>query len=271
MNKILVPTDFSDNAYNALEYAINLSKKTGAEILVFNAFHMPASNTNVMIDISDVLKEGVEENLKTLTTKVAQQYPEIELETKCAYGLPDMMIPTVAKEEKVDLVVMGTKGESGLKTALFGSVTIHSIQHSTIPLLVVPENAKFSDFKEIVLAADYITEEKQMKLDVLRELTTTFGANIDVVSVLKDLSTAPLLDGADEESANQTFAGLKASYTYVENSSIEEGINDFAASNNADMLVMIAHNYNWLKKIFHRSVTKKMVLHSKTPLLIIQE
>ena len=140
LKTILIPTDFSDNAHKAVKYAIPLAVKTGAKIIFFNTYFVPTYIEDVPLDAvtEQNLKQEAAESLEVFKKELVQPIGDINTECVIRTGNAATEIAAFAKENKVDLIVMGTKGSTGISEYVFGSNTEDVIEKTDIPVLAIP-------------------------------------------------------------------------------------------------------------------------------------
>lgn len=273
MKTVLLPTDFSPNASHAIQYAFTLFNKGQRKMILLNSYEPPRP-TGMLINIDDIVKK---ETLNDLREEKELQLAKLNgdaalLTTLAQRGALDEALEAAVKQENADLIVMGTKGASGLKEILVGSNTSKVIKSSIAPVLAVPEEAPNAAPKKIVLAADYERLEDLNCLQPLKDIAQASGASIMIVNVShkKDGETHfnPVIE---KLSLNEFFKDIDHSYHFVESESVEKGLNDFILENGADMLAMIPGRNNFFDSIFHKSITNKMVLHTQIPLLALKK
>ncbi|HXU27994.1 MAG TPA: universal stress protein [Bacteroidia bacterium] len=275
MKTILVPTDFSKNAENALHYAINLAEKTHAKIILLHSFHIDYTNAYVPPNIVEKEIEEAKVNsnkqLKILYNKVSH-HAKHPIECVSSQNLAVDAILNAVKDHDVDLIVMGTAGATGmLGRQIFGTNSSRVIEKAPCPVIAVPENNLHPDIKTIVYATTYLNSD----IDCLQNLVSTaklFDANIQVVHV--SLLTE---DGEHEKKRMEKFKQIvtksiayeKMTFKTLLGHSIEERLERYMEERkDVDMLVMSAHYRNLMDKLFGKSITKVMALYLKTPLMI---
>jgi len=157
IKQILVPTDFSDNAQNALDYAIDLAKQTSAKL---HLLHTPVIPTYLLMDLS--YSPGPEAITRILNEaqdaldKQAKRVEEAGIEHFSAIreGTVHEVIRDYAREHDVDLVVVGTHGRSGVSRLMYGSVTERVVKTVHTPIIVVPPGAG-QPARSIVICYDF--------------------------------------------------------------------------------------------------------------------
>ncbi|MDP3555982.1 MAG: universal stress protein [Bacteroidota bacterium] len=272
MKTILVPTDFSKNADNALEYAIEIAKKEKANILLLHAFHITYIYPDVPIQYASEeiheAEEAANKKLKKLCSKVISD-GEITCESICKQGMVVHTILEITKKKKVDLIVMGTKGASGIKEFLFGSNTARVIEKSKRPVIAVPEKAAFSPIKNITYASDY--ESNDIKsLTKLVDIARLFGAKITVLHVYYKKFSSDEEDKYMNRFKNKVKSKIqytKIGYKIIYGNSVFEALEKHVQNDSPDLLSMSTHERGILDKIFGASLTKAMAYHSKVPLM----
>jgi nucleotide-binding universal stress UspA family protein len=283
MQKILVPTDYSNDAKNAAIYALEIAAKTNSEIIFLHTYHVPVfDNESNAYESYKIILENIEkeeeQKMKVFLDDLKEfengKFKSIDISSQVKLGFLKDIILEIAQNEKVDLIVMGTRGASGIKKALIGSNTSNLINESNIPVLAVPENSVFKGLDRIVFACDYDLTENENKLYLLTELALLFGSEILIFNVVDDQEKLPSFDHALQGlKIENILRGAAHSYHFAnkDNRDISEIIDDFLVQQKADMLVTIPKRLDFINSLFHKSLTKEMVCHSKIPLLALPE
>jgi nucleotide-binding universal stress UspA family protein len=275
MNTILVPTDFSKNAKNALDYAIGLANVTSSKLILFHVYQFPALTS----EIPDMLSEAEIERLLVRELKKLERYIHTtstkKLTVEYAYkrGFPVEEIRLCSERNKADLIVMGLHGSGFLKEKLIGSVSTVLITNSRCPVMIINQNVKFRNLKNIALAFDYSEIKNKTTLLLLNQFIQLFKSHIFIFNVVKSelqavSSISKVVDGMK---LAQALEKGEHSFHYSENEDILEGINKFVLEKKIDMVVMIPHKHSPLHNLFHESETKKMAFHTRIPLLTLNE
>ena len=275
MKKLLIPTDFSLGALKAIEYGIELAKEFKSEIFICHAFELPAQGINVLIDISAELQKNAQEDLQKLKSKLDERglSKGISIEYLAMLGELNDVIETVGKQKEIDLVLMGTKGESDLASKLFGTNTVSAIKNCSLPLLVIPSGAVYKPVKNIAFAIDYLKPARENVLEPLRQLALHFNSNIKMLNVHTDGEIGEFISSVKDMQNwySEKLEGINLDYVFVENYLIENGIFEFILHNPVDMLTMITKKHSFFDKIFRKSISEELALHSTIPLLTLHE
>lgn len=274
MKTILVPTDFSDNANNAINYAVEIAQLSKSKLILFHAFHIPTVPSDVpfVMPLDEIEKDSLE-GLKKIKDKILKSHGKelkIECETKLGFAVDE--INDTIKEKKIDLVVMGMRGAGYLSEKLIGSITTTLIRKANCPVLAINENVKFKNIKKIVLAYDYEKINNKSILDPLKEFVKLFTSHLYVLNVTRELqvvsASKKTISGSQLE---HSLEGLNHSFNFIENGNIADGINEFVDENNVDMIVMIPRKHTLLETILQERNTKRMAFHTHIPLLALHE
>lgn len=185
---ILVPTDFSANADRALQYAVDVAKRSGATV---HLVYVPAIPTYPLMDAAlAVTPDGIrqifaeaQESLDALATKHCGD----EVRWECAVCEPPVhhAINEYASQNAIDLIVMGTHGRAGISKVVFGSVTARALRTARTPMIVVPPQGGAPP-TSIVVAYDF-SEPARQAADVARKLQDLFHARVCMVHAYLDV------------------------------------------------------------------------------------
>lgn len=271
ISQILVLTDFSKTAENALVYALKLSEKAKAKVHVLHVDQLavmdipyPAGNYTELLKVH---KKQAENNLTKLKQRMRLKSP-VKFETAFSSGFLLEETEAYVRLHKVDLLVMGTSGKSRLEEILIGSNTSAAVRRIETPILVVPVQAKYKHLRKILYASDY-TETDFPGIARLFYFAELFDAELTVLHVRSELDKYIKKSSAFFRRGKEAFSYKKLKTARISNQNIMEGINQYAESTKADMLILSKHHRKFFERIFHRSLSKRMVFHAKVPLLIL--
>jgi nucleotide-binding universal stress UspA family protein len=272
MKTILFPTDFSDNANNALEVAMEIAERSKANLVLFNAFWVPVYQFDNPAEITVKEKRFRNtslEELKELEKMMKAAHPNLNTEVKTKNGFTADAITDIAEEAQADLIVMGTAGASGLKEKIMGSNTVDVINKATRPVLAVPTKCSTANFDKIAFASNYEKDEPE-EIAFLVKIAKLFNSEIVIVHVGNDdfnigESDQVLLSRLKTEViVNTHYPKLK--YEVLKGNVVEE-LDDFISKTNVGLISMVTSKKHFLSKIFTKSYTQKMAFHSHIPLL----
>jgi nucleotide-binding universal stress UspA family protein len=278
MQKILVPTDFSEYAGNAVDFAVQTAKILPAEITLLHSYEI---NSSLYTDYMGVNKEynqtilnEAKEKLDTLKKDIKEKKGMVVDISISTQSLQDAIIKST-EEKKFDLIVMGTLGASGIKEKLWGSRTATTIGKSKIPVMVVPEAYEWKKPQQILFATNQFEKDPDI-LDPIFELAGLYMANVRVAVFTDedDDKAGTFVDHKRKISEYETF--LKENYSegtltsaHLYGEKFEETLQDFIKENEVDMLVMVTYPHKFWSRIFNPSRTKRMSYQTRVPLLAI--
>jgi nucleotide-binding universal stress UspA family protein len=274
MKTIIVPTDFSAVATNALHYAIDMARSIDASLLVLNVYQVPVTFTEVpVIALSlDEIKQISEEKMAALKKKIDEKTGgALKVYTECRLGDVVDEIESVSKSIQPLTIVMGTKGQSTVERLFLGSNTLTAIRHLSFPILVVPPDATFKPIRRIGFACDFEKVVDSTPVKPIHQFCNAFNASLYVLNV--DHKNKHFTPGTPEESLllHTMIEDLNPTYHFIDDSDIEMGIQDFAKKNDINLIITIPKKHKLLDSLFQRSHSKDLIFHAHLPILCIHE
>lgn len=276
MKKILVPTDFSKTSQTAAEVASGIAKKAGAEVILLHVIEEGAEDS-VKIT-GEVVYEDMEEKLfmmkliersKKQLAKLAEDpmFEGVKVRQELRMGTPFHGMRTIITEHKVDLVVMGTSGRTGLEGMIIGSNTEKVVRHAQCAVLTVQKKPARPDFKNIVYATS-MGKDEEVFAKVVKRAQEMYDATVHLVRIN---TPGNFQRDAIVKQYMKDFAKKLMLKNYTINIfndfSEEEGIIYFADSINADMIAMATHGRTGFAHVLAGSIAEDVVNHSKRPVL----
>lgn len=221
-----------------------------------------------MISLDDILEKDASKGLAKQKKQLDEAFADqgIVFHTMYEFGTLKFLVEDLHKEGDADVVVMGTTGASGLKELLIGSNAAAVIDSAECPVITVPPNTKTVAPVRIVLAADLKETHRENVLGPLVTLATKLNAEVCVAHV----TNAPEAD-FEPPALDQLLPGVTATFKLIVASEAAAGIDGFLQDYGADMLVMVPHTLGFFEGLFHRSVTRKMSMHSNVPMLTLRD
>ncbi len=266
---ILVPTDFSAPAKAAAHYAAQMALMMKAKVILLSVIEMDTSEVVLSNwkKLENQMKRSAKRDLEKLLKEVKEKAGTgLDISYDMAAGIPmQEVIERYARENKVNLIVMGTKGATGLKKILSGTNTARVIERSSIPVIAIPGKAAFKQLKKIVYASDlkHITKEIQS----LCAFAGLFQAEILILHTVTAKGPGRVNKKLEPEIIEAAHYSA-ISYHQVSNDRIDQAISKFVDETHADMLAMFTHELDFYEKLFGQSVTRAMAFHSRVPLLV---
>ncbi len=280
MKSILLPTDFSENSWNAIEYALNFFSNTTCTFYLLHVNPLTEVSINDLSDdtdhavIEDVFTKPSKKQLNSLLKKIALRFPNNTNHSFFACHEVNFFIDTVrkqVKEKKIDLIIMGTKGASGLEKLIVGSHTADIITKVKCNTLVIPENATFKPISQIAFPSDFLQFYGVTTLHPIIEIIEQFEAAVRVLHVRKKEATLNSDQEKNKDFLEDYFNHHKHSFHFLTNSKIEEAIQCFVESKNIDMIAMVAKNLNYFQQILFHNKVKDISYQTDVPFLVLHE
>ncbi|MFM1794284.1 MAG: hypothetical protein RL642_669 [Bacteroidota bacterium] len=272
MKLIVVPTDFSPLADNALKYGIDLATAMGSSLMIVHVYQMPISYSEVsLITVSlEEIKQASEDrlaelkhNIETITAGKLVVYTESRL------GDVGDEIKKLSQTLQPFTIVMGSRGVTGAGKFFLGSNSLSVIDKTSTPVIVVPPGGKFSSYKKIGLTTDFKQVVDKTPVVPIRTLINFFNAELHVLHV--DYKQRSFTPDVPEQTLNldMLLSGMNPTYDFIENKNINEGINDFAEKNNLDLIITLPQKRNFLESLFEKSLTRELLHHTNIPVMCI--
>ena len=275
MKRIVVPTDFSASATSAMNYAVGMAKDIGAAIHLYHVYQVPVAVSDVPVVIVSVeeLKKNAEEQLEYLKKGLAHITSDkpVMVTTEATMGNTVDELEELCKRMHPFMVVMGSRGSTGMERILFGSTTLTAIKHLTCPVIVVPPGSNYKGIKKVGFACDFRKVIETTPTHYIEELVRLFGASLHVLNV--DYENKHFKPETPEESLylHTLLKDLNPQYHFIEEKDIEDAINKFAEENNLDLVITIPKKHKLLDGLFRKSSTRQLVFESHIPVLCIHE
>jgi len=259
MKSIILLTDFSDNAKNAIKFAID-AFGDGINYQLVNSFYVKTTSGS-LLDINDILAKESEEELNKEKSWILKQYPDLNLKIGnfSVFGSPVDSIKKMNKMRTHDMIVMGTKGNSGMDAILFGSVAMSVIKSSLLPALSIPPEFSFSSMENVVYAADGNNTATSDSFDALKKIQSFFNSTVTVLTV-DNKSTTPNTAYLDDFMPSLNHVAIKSD-------SITDGIIDYCQENNTNLLTILPKHTGFFNGLFHKSISKQLIQKGKLPIL----
>lgn len=275
MERILIPTDFSELAQNAVDYGVELARRSNARITVMHTIQRPQGPPQGPIrDRSEIPKEDEQslalwQELESLSKWIREGHSEIEkVSERMPNGLPGDEILKAAAEEGSDLIVMGTKGEKGFSDTMMGTTAANVIQKTPCNVLMVPEDARFKEYRRVAYATAFHPKDTEILKGVLEFLDRS-DCELRAVHVLDE---AQNMDPDEEKAFLRKLerAGLdRVKLEEAKGSRLESALDAYIQENQIDLLVMLNESRNFIQRLFQSSKSKKMAFQTRIPLLVM--
>mgnify|MGYP006267319605 CR=1 FL=1 len=261
MQNVLIPTDFSGNARNAIAYAAQLLDERHFTFVLLHTY--PGVSTSPQDSAQYATKK-----LKEEVAILQKDYPERHFRVRTEAGDLHTVAAELVRQENFSIVVMGTRGLQKGKSAFWGTHTSKVAENTSCPTIIVPEKASYQPPQQIIFATDFELNPGK-SLDFLLDVAERFASRITVLHVLPEDKQI----GAEELNGLQLLheRGNRIASHFIRSKNVAEGITDFVRAHRTDMLAVMKHSYGFMEQLFHKSITKELALHADVPILVLHD
>jgi len=277
IQKILVPTDFSETGLLAIDHAGFLAKLLRADLLLLHVIPAADHSYDILglrppdMHYQERLNTAVDQKLAELSSEMEHRHG-IRVKAMHASGNVAREVNNIVESEQIDLVVMGTHGAKGFGEIFLGSNAHKIVNTVPCPVLTVQESARRLGFKDIVLPIDRSMHSRE-KVPIALALADKSAARVHIVGLLGDEEPTErnklniVLDQVQEAVERHN---LPFSRHIVVGSNIAVAALEYAAGANADLIVTMTDHESNLTGPFMGPFAKQIVNHSRIPVLSIK-
>lgn len=276
MKRIILPTDFSENALNAARYALKLFEDQECTFYLMNTYtpaiyqaeyvlHSPGQ-----IGLGDIYQSESQEQLEKLQKQLEQEFknPNHTLITHSAFNILVDEVVSMIEKEKADFVIMGTQGASGAKEIFLGTHTVHVIKKSIKPVLAIPAVYTFTAPTSILFPTDYEIDYQVEELSALLELAGMVDAEIHVLHIASGYGLTEN-QKKNKSTLEKILAPLNTKYHEVPSQEVIEAINNFQKEHKVELLAMVQNKHTFLERLFIEPIIKKIGFHVSIPFMVL--
>lgn len=273
--RIAIPTDFSENAYKAAYYALDLFKGQPCRFYLTHTYtpafyraeyllHSPGQ-----IGLGDFYREKVMKKLrkfqKQLELKASESH---EFFCHAAFNSLAEELNDMGRKETLDLVVMGTQGATGAKEVLFGTHAVQVLHKASCPVLVIPEEAEVGALENVLFPTDYTPDYSRLPLKVLFQILEEPGVTLHVLHAYTQQDSRPKRQKARKE-LEELLTPFKTAFTETGEMGILQAINTYARKVPIQLLVMVRNEHSFLENLLVTPVIDLIGFHSKIPFMVL--
>ncbi|WP_062061493.1 universal stress protein [Aquimarina longa] len=277
MRKIVIPTDFSENAMNALRYAAELFKYEHSCFFIIHVYADEVYNTSTLAsqDVFEKLKEMMHKTSDIALEKVCSTIQQVSPNPRHNYTILSKFgnltneLNDLVNQENIDIIVMGTKGKTNDRKLTFGSNTLQVLKHVNCPLLAIPDNCSYHRPKNILFPTNYLLPFKRRELKLLNTLTKSFRSIIHFLHV-SNYNKLSIRQKDNKKFLKTSLPDIELVFHNEDAEDLTAAINVFIRKNTIDFLVMINSRHSYLESILYQSAIDKIGLHIKIPFLAMQ-
>jgi len=281
MKRVLIPTDFSDNAWNAIKYALSLFKEEECTFYILNTYTPAIAHSRFMAAslehglLANTAAQSSKNGLAKVLDRIGREYPNSNHSYKTISSfslLTDEVLETVS-EYNIDLVLVGTKGSSSLEEVFMGSNTVRIIKAvKDCPVLAIPQNFEYVKPTEIAFATDFNRFYTISELKPVIDLATSFGAAVRIVHVQYEIKALTELQQFNLSMLRKYLGDVEHYvHTVTELNSVSKTLETFAVELDIHLLAMLQYQHSYMERLTREPVVKRVAFHTHTPLLVIPE
>jgi len=277
MKKILLPTDFSINSLNAIHYAVELFKNEACEFYVLNVIKTSSFITDDLMTMTPsetLYKSLIDSSKKSLNKIIAKVKSKYKNNKHKFHAIVDYdnFIDAVNQQcvsKKIELIIMATKGITGLERILFGSNTVRVINRCLTPVLVIPSKCEFQPINNIVFTSNYLTQYSLLELLPLLNVSRMFNSKIKIIHI-SDTDALTQEQENNKAFLSTYFNDVVHEFVDLKGNNILEIVTEYLSNNNIHLLTMVNKKHSFFDRLFTTHKIESFVFQIHTPILIMQ-
>ena len=277
MKKILVPTDFSDNAFNALAYATALHAYEPCSFYIVHSYadavyrEEALHPENEMHSLKSEMEEKAVKSLRDLETRCKEhQHNTLHNYTFIAeYADLVDAINNWADQEDIDLVIMGTRGSTNKRGRTFGSNTLHVLKYVHCPVLAVPEGYQYQQPKEVLFPSNYLVPYNKRELALLDHIAGSADAKVHLLYI-DPIRNFSLRQKDNKHLLERTLGRPKLQFETTEEKDKTLAISKYIVHKDIDLLTIVNSRHSYIEDMLYQSTIEQLGLHVKIPFLVLQ-
>lgn len=270
--KLVLLTDFSELSKIAIKFAIQMAAPVQAEFTILNIIRFDGvQKTNLRMKqiektMVQVAEEEGNELIEELRKEIKGNY-KIEFKAIRAHTVAEM-VKRYTDKNRTNIVVMGSRGASALKKVRLGGTTVSVIDDCNVPVMAIPEFAKYKNLEHIVYASDL--KDTQKELDLIVEFAQIYGSSVHMIHVTPSIDKKVEAAKSQVEEIIKKVNYKKLDFKLILEDDIPKAIDNYIKLTNADLLTTFTHKLSLEEKLFAKSVTRTLAYLGSIPLLAIK-
>ncbi|SDR67158.1 Nucleotide-binding universal stress protein, UspA family [Polaribacter sp. KT25b] len=276
MKHILLPTDFSKNADNAISYAVQLYKNEVCRFYILHTDIPISSGAEDLVDsysiltLQEIQKEAAKQKLKKIEDQLKKKFNNANHSfiPMASFNLFISEMRRVIKENNIDLIIMGTKGATGAKEIFIGTNTMQTIKKLKCPVIAIPSDFKYEKPNEVLFPTNYEAIKSNKYLPLIKKICKEHKSKLHILNVYQDI---PLKEKQEkiETFLDTYFKDTHHFFHSSEKHDLIEAIEDFEIENRINFLIMIQNHHNFFENLLFKPIVNQMVYHTNIPFLVI--
>ncbi|UII77068.1 universal stress protein [Flagellimonas sp. HMM57] len=281
MQKILIPTDFSDNAWNAINYAMQLFRNKRCTFYLLNTYTPVIPSSRFMakmidgVSIVDAVRNASEQGLNKTVDRIKSKYGNTNhnFETISSFNLLVEEVKDIVDAFEINLVITGTKGASGIDEVFMGSNSVRIIKNTKrCPVLAIPQYFDFVTPSEIAFATDFNRFYTTSELRPLLDLAKMFQATVRIVHVQYGIKALSELQQFNLNMLRRYMSDTEHYvHTVSELNSVSKTLEIFSQELDIHLLALLNYQHSYMEKMTREPIVKRTAFHTQIPLLVIPE
>ncbi|WP_234859349.1 universal stress protein [Aquimarina aquimarini] len=276
MKRILLPTDFSDNAYNAIRYALNLFREEEATFYLLNTFTPVSYHTGYLIEnpapygMEDIAMINSKREVERIEERIKEEFdnPKHHFVRLSTFNTLIGEIKETVLEHDIDLIVMGTKGATGAKEVFIGTHTMYTIKKVNCPVIAVPSGFEFEKPTDVLFPTDYNLSIENKYLPLVKEICDKHKCRLNILNAYSGVS----LDNdrqKTKENLDEYFKDNVHLFHIAEGMDVLEAVEDFQKKYKINLLIMIHNKHSFFENLLFKPVINQIAYHTNIPFLVI--
>ncbi|PKV48285.1 nucleotide-binding universal stress UspA family protein [Aquimarina sp. MAR_2010_214] len=276
MKRILLPTDFSDNAFNAIKYALNLFRDEEATFYLLNTFTPVSYHTGYLIEnpapygMEDIAMINSKRDVEQTEEKIKEEFdnPKHSFVRLSTFNTLIGEIKEVVEKYNIDLIVMGTKGATGAKEVFIGTHTMYTIKKVNCPVIAVPSGFTFEEPKDVLFPTDYNLSVDNKYLPFVKEICDKYICRLNILNAYYGVA----LDSEQQktkERLDEYFKDNAHIFHIAEGMDVLDAVEDFQKKYTINLLVMIHNKHSFFENLLFKPVINQIAYHTNIPFLVI--
>lgn len=276
LKRILVPVDFSSTSKKAFRFAAEIASKSGGTVLLYHVY-IPGKRAvlgleEYVIEYNKRMEINSLKRLQRLKKKVLSEMSQVPVTLRIGRAPVIDEILGLVEQNKIDAIVMGTQGASGLKKVTVGSVTAKIMTRSETPVFLIPEKYELNQVEKIVFTTDFDTADRKA-LPVVFDFARLYQAQVTFVNIIeankKNNKKNDELLKMYAYYVQRSFNDINVQFKQLETTSVAGTMENLHEEIPYDMLAMARRNLSFKERFFNKSFTKKMAYLTTQPLLVV--
>ncbi len=277
MKRILLPTDFSENAFNAIRYALKLYEQEKCTFYLLNTYTPSAyftgttlPNSFSALQLEEIASNNSKKGLDETEARINEEFsnPQHIFVKLSSFNLLVSEIISLVRDHDIDLIVMGTKGATGAQEVFIGTQTMYTIKKAKCPVIAVPETFQYETPKEMLFVTDFKFDRDHRYLHELKELSEQHIARINILNVYYHEALT------DEQTETRDFLDsyfAKTAHVFhtTEGVEVAEAVAEFQIKHKINFLVMIHNKHTFFENLLFKPVINQIAFHTNVPFLVI--